>query len=113
VACIRSRLYATFINRAFDQVLMDVAPYRAGATFVLDRAGVTGPTDRAITGWDPRSCRSFAHPLQRSMGRNPPARRVGRGYRCGGCPTVVRFSAGSVGTEIAAVRRLPDGVDVS
>ncbi len=36
-------MYATFVNRAFDQVLMDVALHRAGVTFVLDRAGVTGP----------------------------------------------------------------------
>ncbi|PMC95626.1 1-deoxy-D-xylulose-5-phosphate synthase, partial [Brevibacterium paucivorans] len=36
-------LYATFLNRAFDQVLMDVALHKQGVTFVLDRAGVTGP----------------------------------------------------------------------
>ena len=35
-------LYATFLNRAFDQVLMDVALHNCGVTFVLDRAGVTG-----------------------------------------------------------------------
>ena len=35
-------LYATFLNRAFDQVLMDCALHRAGVTFVLDRAGITG-----------------------------------------------------------------------
>src|SRR4051795_3902394 len=31
-------VYATFLNRAFDQVLMDVALHRCGVTFVLDRA---------------------------------------------------------------------------
>ena len=36
-------LYATFLNRAFDQVLMDVALHKLGVTFVLDRAGLTGP----------------------------------------------------------------------
>jgi 1-deoxy-D-xylulose-5-phosphate synthase len=36
-------MYATFLNRAFDQVLMDVALHRLPVTFVLDRAGVTGP----------------------------------------------------------------------
>ena len=36
-------IYATFMNRAFDQLLMDVALHKAGVTFVLDRAGVTGP----------------------------------------------------------------------
>ena len=39
-------VYATFLNRAFDQVLMDVALHKAGVTFVLDRAGVTGPGRR-------------------------------------------------------------------
>ena len=46
-------IYATFINRAFDQVLMDVALHRAGVTFVLDRAGVTGPDGPSHHGmWD-------------------------------------------------------------
>ena len=46
-------LYATFINRAFDQVLMDVALHKAGVTFVLDRAGVTGPDGPSHHGiWD-------------------------------------------------------------
>jgi 1-deoxy-D-xylulose-5-phosphate synthase len=37
-------IYSTFLNRAFDQVLMDVALHRLPVTIVLDRAGVTGPT---------------------------------------------------------------------
>ena len=46
-------IYATFMNRAFDQVLMDVALHRAGVTFVLDRAGVTGPDGPSHHGiWD-------------------------------------------------------------
>ena len=46
-------IYATFINRAFDQVLMDVALHKAGVTFVLDRAGVTGPDGPSHHGmWD-------------------------------------------------------------
>ncbi len=46
-------IYATFINRAFDQVLMDVALHKAGVTFVLDRAGVTGPDGASHHGmWD-------------------------------------------------------------
>jgi 1-deoxy-D-xylulose-5-phosphate synthase len=49
VACI----YATFLNRAFDQVLMDVALHRLPVTFVLDRAGVTGPDGASHHGmWD-------------------------------------------------------------
>ncbi|MGL4173498.1 MAG: 1-deoxy-D-xylulose-5-phosphate synthase [Actinomycetota bacterium] len=46
-------VYSTFLNRAFDQVLMDVALHRAGVTFVLDRAGITGPDGPSHHGmWD-------------------------------------------------------------
>ena len=46
-------IYATFLNRAFDQVLMDVALHRCGVTFVLDRAGVTGEDGASHNGmWD-------------------------------------------------------------
>src|SRR5690606_30206625 len=46
-------IYATFLNRAFDQVLMDVALHRLGVTFVLDRAGITGPDGPSHHGmWD-------------------------------------------------------------
>lgn len=46
-------VYATFLNRAFDQLLMDVALHRCGVTFVLDRAGVTGPDGPSHNGmWD-------------------------------------------------------------
>src|SRR5438445_5881841 len=46
-------IYATFLNRAFDQVLMDVALHRLPVTFVLDRAGVTGPDGASHNGmWD-------------------------------------------------------------
>ena len=54
VACILVvALYATFLNRAFDQLLMDVALHKAGVTVVLDRAGVTGPDGPEPHGmWD-------------------------------------------------------------
>jgi 1-deoxy-D-xylulose-5-phosphate synthase len=46
-------VYATFMNRAFDQLLMDVALHRCGVTFVLDRAGVTGDDGASHNGmWD-------------------------------------------------------------
>ena len=46
-------IYATFLNRAFDQVLMDVALHKCGVTFVLDRAGVTGDDGASHNGmWD-------------------------------------------------------------
>ena len=60
-------IYATFLNRAFDQVLMDVALHRLPVTFVLDRAGVTGPDGSSHNGmWDlvgaRASCRACASP---------------------------------------------------
>ena len=46
-------VYATFLNRAFDQLLMDCALHKAGVTFVLDRAGVTGSDGASHNGmWD-------------------------------------------------------------
>ncbi len=52
-------VYATFLNRAFDQVLMDVALHKCGVTFVLDRAGVTGDDGASHNGmWTCRSSRS-------------------------------------------------------
>src|SRR5260370_1779332 len=46
-------IYSTFLNRAFDQVLMDVALHKLPVTIVLDRAGVTGPDGASHHGmWD-------------------------------------------------------------
>jgi 1-deoxy-D-xylulose-5-phosphate synthase len=36
-------IYSTFLNRAWDQVVYDVALHRLPVVFCLDRAGVTGP----------------------------------------------------------------------
>ena len=48
-------IYSTFLNRAFDQTLMDVALHRLPVTIVLDRAGVTGPDGASHHGmWDGR-----------------------------------------------------------
>ena len=107
-------LYATFINRAFDQVLMDVALHRAGVTFVLDRAGVTGPDGPSHHGiWDLAILQVVPH-IRLSAPRDATRLReeLGEAVAVADAPTVVRFSKGVVGTEIPAVRRLPDGVDV-
>jgi len=107
-------LYATFINRAFDQVLMDVALHKAGVTFVLDRAGVTGPDGPSHHGmWDLAI-------LQAVPGIRLSAPRDGARLReelaeavvVDDGPTVLRFPKGSVGVEFEAVERLEDGVDV-
>jgi len=107
-------LYATFINRAFDQVLMDVALHRAGVTFVLDRAGVTGPDGPSHHGvWDlailqvvpgiriaaPRDSSRLAEELAEAVAVDD-------------APTVLRFPKGTVGVEYPAVYRTEDGVDV-
>jgi 1-deoxy-D-xylulose-5-phosphate synthase len=107
-------VYATFMGRAFDQVLMDVALHKAGVTFVLDRAGVTGPDGASHHGmWDlamlqivpgikiasPRDGKRLVEELNEAIDVSD-------------APTVIRFPKGSVSQEIAAVRRLDDGVDV-
>jgi 1-deoxy-D-xylulose-5-phosphate synthase len=107
-------LYATFINRAFDQVLMDVALHSAGVTFVLDRAGVTGPDGPSHHGiWDLAILQVVPH-IRLSAPRDATRLReeLGEAVAVADAPTVVRFSKGSVGNEIAALRRLRDGVDV-
>jgi 1-deoxy-D-xylulose-5-phosphate synthase len=107
-------VYATFMGRAFDQVLMDVALHKAGVTFVLDRAGVTGPDGASHHGmWDlamlqivpgiriasPRDGKRLIEELNEAIDVSD-------------APTVIRFPKGSVSQEIEAVRRLADGVDV-
>jgi len=107
-------LYATFVNRAFDQVLMDVALHKAGVTLVLDRAGVTGPDGPSHHGmWDLAILQvvpniRIAAPRDATRLREE----LGEAVVVEDAPTVVRFSKGSVGTEYDAVRRTADGVDV-
>ncbi|MGV8886230.1 MAG: 1-deoxy-D-xylulose-5-phosphate synthase [Microbacteriaceae bacterium] len=107
-------LYATFINRAFDQVLMDVALHKAGVTFVLDRAGVTGPDGPSHHGmWDLAILQVVPN-IRLAAPRDATRLReeLGEAVAVDDAPTVVRFSKGSVGTEFEAVRRTDDGVDV-
>jgi len=107
-------LYATFINRAFDQVLMDVALHKAGVTFVLDRAGVTGPDGPSHHGmWD-LAILQVIPGIRLSAPRDATRLReeLAEAVAVTDGPTVLRFSKGSVGVEFDAVRRLDDGVDV-
>lgn len=107
-------LYATFLNRAFDQLLMDVALHRAGVTFVLDRAGVTGPDGPSHHGmWD-LSLLQMVPGLRLSAPRDSTRLReeLREAVSVDDAPTVVRYSKGSVNDEIDAVHRLDDGVDV-
>lgn len=107
-------IYATFLNRAFDQVLMDVGLHRAGVTFVLDRAGVTGPDGPSHHGmWDLALLQSVPS-LRIAAPRDAERLReeLREAVSVEDAPTVVRFSKGSVGPEIAALERLQDGTDV-
>ncbi|MET4157938.1 1-deoxy-D-xylulose-5-phosphate synthase [Agromyces sp. PvR057] len=107
-------IYATFVNRAFDQVLMDVALHRAGVTFVLDRAGVTGPDGPSHHGvWDLAILQVV--PGIRLAAPRDSARleeELAEAVAVDDGPTALRFPKGSVGAFYDAVRRTDDGVDV-
>jgi 1-deoxy-D-xylulose-5-phosphate synthase len=107
-------LYATFVNRAFDQILMDVALHKAGVTFVLDRAGVTGPDGPSHHGmWDLAILQAVPN-LRIAAPRDATRLReeLGEAVAVQDAPTVLRYSKGNVGNEFDAVRRDASGVDV-
>ena len=106
-------IYSTFLNRAFDQLLLDVALHKAGVTFVLDRAGITGDDgpshhgiwDLALTGivpnmhvGAPRDGARLKEILRACIGISD-------------APSMVRFPKGAVPADISALERI-DGIDV-
>ncbi|HWU10572.1 MAG TPA: 1-deoxy-D-xylulose-5-phosphate synthase [Streptomyces sp.] len=98
-------VYATFLNRAFDQVLMDVALHRCGVTFVLDRAGVTGTDGASHNGmWD-MSILQCVPTLRIAAPRDADQVRaqLREAVAVDDAPTVVRFSKGAVGPAVKAV----------
>jgi 1-deoxy-D-xylulose-5-phosphate synthase len=106
-------VYATFLNRAFDQVLMDVALHRAGVTFVLDRAGVTGTDGASHNGmWD-MSVLQCVPRLRLAAPRDAAQLRLQlrEALTVDDAPTVVRYPKGAVPEDLQAVRRV-GGVDV-
>ncbi|MFJ8150812.1 1-deoxy-D-xylulose-5-phosphate synthase [Streptomyces sp. NPDC094468] len=106
-------LYATFLNRAFDQVLMDVALHKCGVTFVLDRAGVTGTDGASHNGmWD-MSILQVVPGLRLAAPRDADQVRaqLREAVQVDDAPTVVRFSKGAVGPAVAAVGTV-GGMDV-
>ncbi|MFO7192215.1 MULTISPECIES: 1-deoxy-D-xylulose-5-phosphate synthase [Thermocrispum] len=101
-------IYATFLNRAFDQVLMDVALHRLGVTFVLDRAGITGPDGPSHHGmWD-LSLLGVVPGMRVAAPRDEATLReeLREAVAVTDGPTAVRFSRGSVGAPIPAERRM-------
>ncbi|MBO8200088.1 1-deoxy-D-xylulose-5-phosphate synthase [Streptomyces smyrnaeus] len=106
-------VYATFLNRAFDQLLMDVALHRCGVTFVLDRAGVTGSDGASHNGmWD-MSVLQCVPSLRLAAPRDADQVRaqLREAVEVEDAPTVVRYSKGAVGPAVPAVRRV-GGMDV-
>jgi 1-deoxy-D-xylulose-5-phosphate synthase len=100
-------VYATFLNRAFDQVLLDVAMHNLPVTFVLDRAGITGPDGPSHYGiWDmsvfgvvpglriaaPRDAATLREELREAVAVDG--------------PTILRFPTGTVAADVPAVRRV-------
>ena len=107
-------VYSTFLNRAFDQVLMDVALHKAGVTFVLDRAGVTGPDGASHHGmWD-MSILQVVPGIQIAAPRDEASLResLREAVSVDNAPTVIRFPKGSVAKPLPAFKRLTGGTDV-
>lgn len=99
-------LYATFLNRAFDQLLMDVALHRAGVTIVLDRAGITGVDGPSHNGmWDIAMCQ-IVPDLDLSAPRDEETLRASlrRAVAIDDRPTVVRYRKGSMPAPMPALR---------
>ena len=106
-------VYSTFLNRAFDQLLLDVALHKAGVTFVLDRSGITGDDgpshhgiwDLALTGIIPTM--RVAAPRDASRLRET----LREALDVSDAPTAIRFPKGAVTKDIPAFERR-DGIDV-
>nr|WP_245244462.1 1-deoxy-D-xylulose-5-phosphate synthase [Streptomyces palmae] len=106
-------VYATFLNRAFDQVLMDVALHRCPVTFVLDRAGATGNDGPSHNGmWDLSFLQvvpGLRIAVPRDAGRL--RRQLREALKVSDAPTVVRFPKGTVARDVEPVATIA-GMDV-
>jgi 1-deoxy-D-xylulose-5-phosphate synthase len=106
-------VYATFLNRAFDQVLMDVALHGAGVTFVLDRAGITGDDGPSHHGmWD-LSIFQVVPGVRIAAPRDAATLRqeLGEAVEVDDAPTVVRFAKGAPPEDCPALGRI-GGMDL-
>ncbi len=107
-------VYSTFLNRAFDQLLMDVALLEQPVTLVLDRSGVTGSDGASHNGvWD-MSVTSIVPGIKIAAPRDGAQLRelFNEAIEVTEGPTVVRYPKGSLPMEQEALTRLDDGVDV-
>ena len=106
-------VYSTFLNRAFDQMLLDVALHKAGVTFVLDRSGITGDDgpshhgiwDLALTGIVPTM--HVAAPRDGARLQEL----LNEAIEISDAPSMIRFPKGAVTSDIPAFERR-DGIDV-
>ena len=106
-------VYSTFLNRAFDQVMMDVALHKLPVTLVLDRAGVTGPDGASHNGmWD-LSILGIVPGMRVAAPRDGSRLReeLVEALETSDGPTALRFPKGDVGEDIPAIERR-GGVDV-
>jgi 1-deoxy-D-xylulose-5-phosphate synthase len=106
-------IYSTFLNRAFDQIMMDVAMHKLPVTMVLDRAGVTGPDGASHNGmWD-LSMLGIVPGMRVAAPRDGARLReeLGEALDIDDGPTAIRFPKGDVGEDIPALQRR-SGVDV-
>lgn len=107
-------IYSTFLNRAFDQLLMDVGMLNQPVTLVLDRSGVTGSDGASHNGvWD-MALTSIVPGVQVAAPRDEDSLRelLNEAISIDDGPTVVRFPKGELPTPIVAIDTLQDGVDV-
>jgi 1-deoxy-D-xylulose-5-phosphate synthase len=106
-------IYSTFLNRAFDQVMMDVALHRLPVTIVLDRAGITGNDGASHNGmWD-LSMLNIVPGIRVAAPRDGARLReeLGEALDISDGPTVIRFPKGEVGADIPAIEQI-DGIDI-
>ena len=106
-------IYSTFLNRAFDQIMMDDALHRLPVTLVLDRAGVTGNDGASHNGmWD-LSMLGIVPGIRVAAPRDATQLReeLGEALDVDDGPTAIRFPKGDVGEDVLALERR-DGVDV-
>ncbi|WNV83735.1 1-deoxy-D-xylulose-5-phosphate synthase [Umezawaea sp. Da 62-37] len=101
-------VYATFLNRAFDQLLMDVAMHKQGVTVVLDRAGITGPDGASHHGmWDMSIC-GLVPGIHVAAPRDAATLReeLREAVDIDDGPSVVRYPKASVGADVPALERV-------
>jgi 1-deoxy-D-xylulose-5-phosphate synthase len=106
-------VYSTFLNRAFDQLLLDVALHKAGVTFVLDRAGITGDDGPSHNGiWD-LALTGIVPTLHVGAPRDETRLReiLREAVAISNAPSLLRFPKGAVQSDIPAFERR-DGIDV-